>query len=182
MRRPRQTLAAALLLPLLAACGGAPQASNPPTLDRSPSASPTAPEPPALPTSATRGGAPGATAFVKHWVDVLNFAGASGQTAALEELSATDCVRCEALVSGIDAIYKDGSRIEGGGWTVTSTRPYGTREQRFFIDAVIDSEPQSVVSSDGTKKKFDGAQDRLRAFVLKRTSSGWLVAELDPTA
>jgi hypothetical protein len=181
MRRPRQTLAAALLLPLLAACGGAPQASDPP-----PAAEPTATasrtQAPAAPAAARQAGSKGAAAFVEHWVEILNFAGLTGDTEELARLSTADCVRCEALVEGIDRIYASGGRIEGGGWTVKSTRPYGTRQQRFFIDAVIDSAPQVVKRADGREERFDGATNRLRAFVLERSSDSWRVAELDPTA
>lgn len=185
MRRPRQTLAAALLLPLLVGCGGAPQASDPPSIGTASPSNSSSSEPiatPQAPESATRTGPAGATAFVTYWVEVLNFAGATGDTTLLEQLSTADCVRCRALVDGISAIYEQGGRIEGGGWEVASTKPYGVREQRFFIDAVIDSEPQSVIDADGTTEEFEGAQDRLRAFVLKRVGGGWRVAELDPTA
>lgn len=188
MRRLCPAVAAVACVAFLSACGGTPDASPAPTAEPSrpaaTSPSPSSPTPvaPTAPPESQRGGARGAEAFVRHYVNVLNYAGLTGDTRTLSNLSTRDCVRCTALIDGINDIYSDGGKIVGGGWTVTTVRPYGWTQQRFFIDILIDSAPQQLVTASGSKEQFDGATDRLRAFVLAPQSRGWKVAELDPTA
>lgn len=181
--RALTTALTALGVLLLAGCGGNPEASPPPTpsATASPSASPSA-EPPEMPAAAKVDGRRGTEAFVRYYVELINFAGSSGQTRPLLQSSADDCVKCRDLASGIDEIYASGGRIVGGGWTVADLRHYGRTQGRYFVDVVIDSSPQTLERADGTSQSFPGAQNRLRAFVLERKQGTWIVSELDPTA
>src|SRR5436190_10373811 len=172
----------ALLCLLLAGCGGNPEPKPAPKAEpsSSPSASAT---PPVLPAAAKPKTKAGADAFVRHYVSVLNYAGASGDTGPLRDLSLDTCVKCAALTNGIDRVYGAGGELNGGGWTVVGTKAYGWRQGHFFLDARINSAPQQLVPKKGAApQQFAGAKNRLRSFVLERDSTGWKVSELDPSA
>ncbi|ROR90135.1 DUF6318 family protein [Nocardioides aurantiacus] len=179
------TVTAVMAIGVSAACGGdnpAPSAAPSPA-PSSASSSSVEPTIPPIPKPARRPSKAGAAAFVRHWVAVLNYAGATGDTKALRRLSTNDCIKCAALWNGIDNIYAGGGRIEGGGWTVLETKQFGPTRNRYFVDATIKSDEQSLTQSSGaTPTAFPGVAKRLRAFVLRPVESGWLVAELDPTA
>ncbi|MFI5428285.1 DUF6318 family protein [Aeromicrobium sp. UC242_57] len=90
------TVLATLLL--LGACTS--EASSPKQPTDSPtssgSATPTATAP-TMPEQATEDSPEGAAAFVKHWVDVFNYAAQTGDVAELERLSSPDCTGCQKL-------------------------------------------------------------------------------------
>lgn len=187
-RRALATTAATAALLLTAACGGAnpepaplPKASTP-SASPSPSAS-AAPAPPVMPAAAKAKTKAGAIAFAKHYVMTLNFAGSNGNVQELQNLTLKTCVKCEALATGIRDVYAAGGEIVGGGWTVTATKAYGFERGRFFLDATIDSAPQTVrKAANATSERFPGGKGTLRAFVLEWRRQAWAVSELDPTA
>jgi len=169
---------------LLSGCGGDSPEPKPLPKDSksSPSASPSA-TPPEMPVGAKKKTKAGAEAFVEHYVRSVNYAGASGQTSGLQALSLNTCVKCKALVDGIDKVYTNGGRIVGGGWTVVRVKHHGFDRDHYFLDAIIDSSPQQMITSKGASPQgFPGARNRLRAFVLKPVANGWKVSELDPSA
>lgn len=178
------TVVSVAVIGLAAGCGGdnpTPSAAplNPTTSPTTDTAVPV----PEFPAAAKPEDKAGANAFVRHWVAVLNYAGRTGKAELLRELSTPDCVRCAALSDGIDRIYKAGGRISGGGWRVLSMTQYGPTQNRYFVDATIQSSPQSLQQSrDAETTSFPGVERRLRAFVLRYTQQGWRVAELDPSA
>ena len=185
MRRLRTALATTAAACLLTACGGGGNptpAPLPKTSTPSPTA-PASPTPPVMPAAAREKTKAGAVAFMRHYVAVLNYASVSGDLATLRQLSLNSCVKCAALTDGIEKVYAAGGNIQGIGWTVLSARPYGFAQGRYFLDATIQSAPQVVVASAGASpQRFSGNTKVLRAFVLERRSSKWVVSELDPNA
>ncbi|MGO1726875.1 DUF6318 family protein [Glutamicibacter ardleyensis] len=56
----------------------------------------------------------GLNAAVRHWVDLQNYAIASGDTEPLAEFSAPNCDYCNDAIAEIDKTYGTGGRIDGG--------------------------------------------------------------------
>ena len=113
--RGRHTLAAVcgVLCLLVSACGGnaKPQPLPRPTASLSPSASPT---PPVMPAAAKEKTKAGAIAFARHFVDVINYAGATGDTSRFEALARADVHEMpSALLTDIDEIYAAGGSMTG---------------------------------------------------------------------
>lgn len=102
------------LLVLLGAC------SQPEVIEPEPAASPTASARPAptMPEQAREDSDEGRVAFVTHWIDVLNYASATGQTAELEDLSADDCSGCLEYIDLYRDTYESGGSVEGAEWEV----------------------------------------------------------------
>lgn len=185
MRRPRQTLAAALLLPLLAGCGGAPQASAPPTPgDGSPTSTESNDDagPPDRNPNVQRKNRAGAEAATRAFLDNLNYAAMTGDTTQLRTTYVPFCTRCEAIADGIDAVYERGGTIDGGAWIETSLRFYDIQRDIAYVDAVVDYTPQTWQSSETEAPRRVPAQTNvLKAFNLRFSDqAGWRVSALDP--
>jgi len=120
-------LVAALVLgvPALTACSDdPPSGSPPPSTSSSPSASsPTATSsptgPPTLPASA-RGTTPeAAEAFVRHYVDLINYGLETLDSEPLRASSNPDCDACRNLVEALDLTERAAGSHSGGRWTLS---------------------------------------------------------------
>jgi hypothetical protein len=121
----RRSVVGAALMLLLAGCGGDPKSDPPPSTSPTPSVSAT-PSPPALPEAAKANTKAGAIAFVRHYVDLINYLQATGDEAPLQAESADDCRSCNAVIKAANSIYEGGGHVEGGTWmvgAVTAKRP-----------------------------------------------------------
>jgi hypothetical protein len=105
----------------LAACNAnpspAPLPSKSPSPTVSPRPSPTT-APPTMPAAAKGSSEAAAEAFVRYWIETLNYAGPSGDTQRLSELSHKSCSACGAVVDFIDQVHVNGGYIKGNGWSV----------------------------------------------------------------
>lgn len=109
----RRALAGVLLaVMMLPACTGAKESADP-TEEKSP-----APTAPAMPEIAQDESAAGAEAFVRHYIDVLNYAAVTGETEELKQLSSPDCSGCEKYIDLYESTYADGGYFTGGEWSV----------------------------------------------------------------
>jgi hypothetical protein len=120
--------------------------------------------------------------FVGYWVDTLNEATTSGDTAQLRKLSTDACKLCTDFIQRLDTIYADGGHVETEGFSLKST----TMEGGFTADhagmiAVLDSAPQTVVEEkDAQESEHAGGPLRFR-FVLDRANDHWVVTDLIPS-
>jgi hypothetical protein len=90
---------------------------------KEPKSSPTSPTPtataPTMPAQATENTPEGAAAFVKHYIDVFNYASNTGDVEELRDLS-DDCEACEKYAAKFHSIYARGDKISAHLWTLTS--------------------------------------------------------------
>ena len=141
------------------------------------SAPPTAP---AMPVAAKGTGPRAAKAFVRHWIDSLNYAARSGDTSGLRASSSPRCAACSAIARFIDRVYAHGGSIKGDGWQLLETNAVGRagRKQK-TIDALVRVRPQVVFNdSAAAPKRYQGGR-RLKTFWLSRSGSGWLIERLE---
>lgn len=113
----------------LSACSGAPAQSESPASTEPISGSSSAPAEstdatvkqrakPEKPAGLLEKTDQGLEAAARYWVDVANYAVATGDTSALKEFSDDDCSLCDELASEIEDRYASGGRIEGNEFTV----------------------------------------------------------------
>lgn len=172
----------------LTACGGSDPEPSPSSPPASPATSPaTSPEPaaspkpgpPDLPPAATKDTKAGAIAFAHHYIDLINYAQATGDVRALKEVEDPGCESCIGGRRRVSEIYESGGRIVGGdlafrptgalknanppGWTVFGSITYG---------------PQRIVSAEPAEspQALDGGTSTV-SIVLGRATSAWYIAD-----
>jgi hypothetical protein len=186
LRVTRSRLAIAVgsvaLAVLVGACSGEPKPKFAPAESSVPSviesSSPAAQTTPALPTKARRNTPAGAEAFVRYFIEVLNYAQKTGDTARLHQASTSRCAACEGYVEAIESTYSTGGRVKGGALTVGRLRElprdYGADWGAYGRGRAT---PQTILRSDGTKSSFDGGRFALYAYtrwVNDRWAMQWM--------
>ena len=180
-RRSVAVLAGLACLVALAGCNSNPSPS--PLPSSSPSASPSespSPTPPTMPAEAKGTSEASAKAFVRYYIDVLNFAGPAGDARRLIELSDKSCAACYAIIELIEQVHSDGGYIRGDGWTIQSMNTVSIDSgKRPVLDAQVRVHPQDIAMSvDEEPRSYEGGR-RLKTFWLARSQGVWVVTRLD---
>ena len=166
-------LAAALTL---GACSSDPAPREP-----EPSTSTTAATPavavPTMPPQASEDSPEGAAAFVKHYVDVFNYAAATGDVDELRRLSAPGCEGCERYISLYEDTYKDGGYFRGGDWKIGDLElQVGSDET--FATTQVQSGGGKFRTEAGSPEKV-GEVDRTRlTFAVVQQDGGRRISQL----
>lgn len=179
---------------LVAGCGGASPSSEPtasasatptPTPSAGPTESPTD-EPSGVPTAIPTAiptappaerTAVGAQAFVRYYVDVVNRAFATGETAALKKRSAKDCKTCANWLYNITQVYGAGGRISGGQIRVDSSSAAAPTQTASVDVTALVSEEIDLDAKGKALHTFPEAKGLL-VFALAWVDGGWQVAEV----
>jgi hypothetical protein len=185
MRRTTGVIIASVVL-VLAACSGdadpSPPSSPTPTTPATavPTSSPT-PTAPVMPQAAKTHTQAGAKAFVEYFWEVVDYAQATGDTAAIRALSVGGCTGCDGGIHGIDKVYDAGGSIQGGRTAVDHQRVEmlitGGREIA-HVTVDLQFSPQTIDmpgTTDDQVADASRARDRLD---LLATDGGWQVAQL----
>lgn len=180
-------LAVLVLCSVLAACQSSAEPEPLPSVSKSPSpsgsASPSKPAPPTLPAEAKGSSAKSAKAFVRHYVDAINYASSTGDTGYAENLGSRQCQSCRSVLARIGQVYDAGGKIASHGWKVTilTVLPSQPRS-RPIIDAGISLSPQTVVKRKGAKPVHFGGGRLPATFHLAQRRGTWLVMEWERAA
>lgn len=104
---------------LFAGCSSDPTPVEPDPAPTTTSATPPRPVP-TMPAQASEDSPEGAAAFVKHYVDVFNYAAATGDVAELSRLSSPDCTGCQKYIDEFRRIYEGGDQVTVQLWTLAT--------------------------------------------------------------
>lgn len=74
---------------------------------------------PVMPGAAKEASEDGARAFVGYYWELVNYAQATGDVRRLRRVSGPRCDGCRSGIAGIDKLYRDGGRLEGGAYSLT---------------------------------------------------------------
>ena len=169
-----------LAAPALGGCFGddpGPAPPPSPSVSSSEVATPSATEKPGPtePTMPPDGGLrtnAGAEAFVRYWIELVNYAQLSGDTRRLDSVTHSQCVGCNGLISTIRNAYASGGHIEGGTWHVGRLQAlpldFGS-EWAAYAKAKSDS--QRVVNAAGKVSTYEGG--RFGLYVYVDWQDGW---------
>lgn len=169
------------VLVLLTGCAADEPAPQPaPSTATTPSPSSATSSPPVavpqLPEAATVGDAAGAEAFVRHWVDVLNYAYQTGDTAPLDAITLPDCELCEGSAADIENVYRSGGLLEGGVVTVDLVRsPPPDADGTVIVSTRYAQADLINVSEDGIRETLPGFPAENAGFVLDYVDGSWFV-------
>ena len=126
-------------------------------------------------------GTAGAQQFATYWVETLNEATTSGETAQLRSLAAPECQTCDDFAEQLEEIYGAGGRVEAEGWEIASMTPEaGSSEDTTGLLLQVDVPAQQVYASEDAKvQEFEGGKQGLR-MQLVWDDDQWFVANLSP--
>lgn len=161
---------------LLAGCSDdPPAASPPPSPTTSTTATPTTPSgPPSLPAEARGSGPKAAEAFVRHYVDLINYGLETLDAEPLRAVALKACEQCSRLSTAIRTTAKKGGEYSGGAWTIQTLQELGNIAQ---VQAVIQIAPVEIRTSRGATPQSFPAQRVAYTFSLAR-NSGWRVSSI----
>jgi hypothetical protein len=170
-------LAAAMLaVPAVTACEGGDNPKPAPLPTSSATATTPPPNRPTLPAEAQRLDKGGALAFVRYWIELFNYATASGDTAGLRAVSSAKCESCTAIADKIDRTYATGGHVESNGWTVLSLDMGATPSN---IHGAVLMSPQRVFEPRGKNgTNFPGGRASLFIGLTQRNSA-WILLTLE---
>jgi hypothetical protein len=168
---------------LVAGCSGdEPDAQ--PRKPSAPSTSPVAttspsPTPPALPAAARRNSKAGAVAFAHHYIDLINYAAATGATDTLRASSESRCRGCARLIRSIDDIYSHGGWIRTPGWQPQSWTSLGkARDREWEITVSVRMPSEKRKTSDRAPVTRSKPSKGVANFRVEYGPQGWSMAEM----
>lgn len=165
---------------LLAGCGPASEPSAPTTPTTpsvvAPTQPPLKPQAPVLPEAAKANTKAGAVAFVRHYVDVLNYAQSTGDVGELRRLGGPTCKSCSQVARLLKGLWERGGYVRGGTWKIRRIpRSFSTSDGTWFVVALVEYSAQSTRMSATAKVRHVEAGTHLTSMALSATSHGWRV-------
>jgi hypothetical protein len=158
----------------LGACSSDPEPKEPKRTATS--ATPTA-TPPTMPAQAKEDTPEGAAAFVKHYIDVFNYASNTGDVKELSKLSSDTCTTCQNYVSLYRETYRDGGYFKDSDWSIGEL-DLEVSDQETVIFTDVTSPAGTYRPTDGPTE-VPGTPERFKAvIVVKYLENVWQVVEL----
>ncbi|MCW2791818.1 MAG: hypothetical protein JWO76_916 [Nocardioides sp.] len=184
----RATLALGVVVPLLAlgGCSGddpepkiAPTTSTSPSDTGSPSPTPTGPVEPTMPAAAKKQTAAGAEAFVRYYLDIVNFSQSSGDLRTLRRIADRECGACSAGLHFLERTFSEGGEIRGGSASLTRATSGLLNTGDYQVRGDLVSRRQ-VVDMPGSRrdKVYPGGTITVQ-FIVSPEDHSWLVAYWD---
>ena len=189
---------AVLVLAVVAGCSAEPEPLSPEPSSASPSApgpssssseapaaetSPTmvALTAPVLPAAATTADAAGAEAFVRHFWDTVNYAYASGDTAAILAISEAGCQGCVGLKDGVESATSAGGRWVDFAWVTEQYEAAPPDEAALSTVSalMIMQEGAHVIEADGTRQEIAGSQAKAVEVLVEWHEEAWRIYEIE---
>lgn len=141
-----------------------------------PTDDPEGPVEPALPTAARAPTRAGAEAFVRYYIDLLNYAANTGDTEPLRA-AAKGCSGCDDYVRLYEKTYEAGGWFRDPGWrpfSLISRRETG----RVTVLAQVDAPAVIFVKREGAKPQRGHPATYSLRFDVIRTKARWVMTEL----
>ncbi|VXB37545.1 DUF6318 family protein [Aeromicrobium sp. 9AM] len=158
----------------LGACSSDPAPKEPKRT--STSASPTA-TPPTMPAQAKEDTSEGAAAFVKHYIDVFNYAASTGDVEELSRLSSPKCEGCQSYINLYRDTYKSGGYFKGGKWTA-SKFTLETGDSETYATTTITSGRNRFRTSRDDNEQTSSSEKIELTFAIQGTSGSRRITQL----
>ncbi len=130
-----------------------------------------------MPPAARAPGRAGAEAFVRYYIDLLNYSGATGDTSTFSAASQR-CESCNKLAGNFRRTYRDGGYYRTKGWRVNTVFASEVNRDHYTAVAEVKETPiEWQVVAGGPIRTLPEDKVNLRFSVL-RASSRWLITEL----
>ena len=164
---------------LITGCtGDEPNPPSPSSTSESPTdtSSPTVTVP-AMPEEAKVGDAAGAEAFVRHWIDLLNYAYATGDTEPVKAVSDAGCEACQTIFSVIQQRAAGNKRLEGGLIKLVSVRSPPPDDVGLVGVSVRYEQADGIeIAPDATRTTVTGSPPDNFGFALTYDDGAWAMS------
>ena len=168
----KSTLIAVALAGALAlgACGSDPK---PNTATESPATANSPTVAPVMPDLARENTDAGAEAFVRHYIDTLNYARSSGALEPIEALSDPECINCNVTFDTMRGVFGRGGKYEGGAWHVRSVK---TERETWFTLVTVDTllKAEIVYPSSESTPRTEPLENLEIEFQVSFTDEKWI--------
>ena len=126
-----------------------PATPTPTLVSPAPSAAPIAA--PERPTAMDRDDAEGALAAMTHFIALYGYAYATGDVEEWQAMSDPECVFCAGLTTDVQEDAGAGTRIVGGGLTITSSEASAAPAENIYrVDLIVSQAPYKAIDETGT--------------------------------
>ncbi|MDN5854403.1 MAG: DUF6318 family protein [Actinomycetia bacterium] len=134
---------------------------------------------PTMPGRAEKDTLRGAEAFVRHYIDLLNYASDTGHVAPLKSASGRHCGGCLDYVELYKSVYQRGGYFREGDWIpqpqVLKQRFHGT--VRLIV--TVDSQPGRYRERASAPVESYGSNQYSLTFVVGHRHGRWIVRQFD---
>lgn len=132
---------------------------------------------PTMPPQASEDSPEGAAAFVAHYVDVFNYAAATGDVDELRRLSDPTCDGCERYADLYEKTYEAGGYFRGGDWKIGELR-LEADEATFYATTPVEVSEGTFRESVDQEVAKDAGEKTTVSFAVNRASDSWQVTQL----
>lgn len=181
--RSSRVVALVLIGAMLAGCSGGEadepadplSSSTPSSSDATPADDPSS-DVPELPDVAQENTLAGAEAFIRHYIELLNYASHTGDTDALEAVSDQDCAGCSHYADLYKETYSRGGFYKKGEW-VTQKQVFSQRleDGTVRLIAIVDTKKLIYRKDASSSAKTYGSEQYSFTCDVSWTSQRWSV-------
>lgn len=159
-----------------------PLASSTPTVSPTASTSATPSGPPPLPAAARGTSKAAAVAFVRHWIDTLNYSAATLDDASLARLNDRACEPCGVFIDRIRQVRRGGGHIDGLHWKIDDARALNTAGPSIEVQGVVVLSPSRVfLTPSGKPQRFTGGRS-FYTFSTQHSGGRWVISDIQRAA
>ncbi|KRC63999.1 hypothetical protein ASE12_04030 [Aeromicrobium sp. Root236] len=163
-----------MVLLTLGACSSDPEPKEPKR--SATSVAPTS-TPPTMPAQAKEDTPEGAAAFVKHYIDVFNYASNTGDVGELSRLSSPECKGCQSYIKLYRDTYKAGGYFKGSDWKLGDLRLQQAGKTT-YVTTVASTEPGPYKEAAGKPEHRSTGKDNKVSFAVSRGQAGWRLTQI----
>jgi hypothetical protein len=169
----RGTAAAVALAAALVGCSAE---ADPTPLPPLPSVSPTTVAP-QVPPEATPATAQGASAFMRHFLDVVNRAYATRDAGPVRALATENCDSCEAAARDVDRLREADHEVQGTRYRLTFVATAAPDASgQFLVDFEFDADPYLERDASGqVVQEFPSQEAQIGQALLVRSGDSWRI-------
>jgi hypothetical protein len=148
-------------------------------MSTSPSASASS-TPPTLPPEAEGTSPEAAKAFVRYWVDAMNYAAATGGTAPARSVSSSACGSCHEMLDKIASVYEAGGVFRGEGWQILQMRyqPFQRKTHPIVSVGIRVARQVMIPSASSDPEIFKGGRNQLNLHLIYQRQQ-WRIRDLE---
>ncbi len=157
---------------LFAGCTNEPEPKEP---DATSKPTPTATVP-SMPAEAKEGSDEGAIAFVKHYIEVFNYASNTGDVEELQKLSDSDCGGCTEYIDLFRKTYADGGYFKDSDWQLNTITAEAQGSEMVVFAHLSAPKGRYKTSTKSTERAGEGESTDV-TLVPAPTSSGWILTQ-----